>query len=807
MDISKVVSAMTLEEKCACITGADYWVLGGVESQAVEPIMVSDGPHGLRKQSGAADNMGLSQSDPATCFPTASAVACTFNTELVQTMGEALGDEARDQGVAVLLGPGVNMKRSPLCGRNFEYFSEDPHLAGELAASYIQGVQSRGVGTSLKHYACNNQETNRLIVDSVVDERALHEVYLEPFRIAIEQAQPWTVMTAYNLLNGIYCSENEWLMTHVARGEWGFEGAFVTDWGAQNSNQDSLPAGLDLVMPGPRPDYRVDIAAAVKAGTLSMAQLDEAVSRVLELHRLHEEARDIALKRDEEARLDVARMVAEESAVLLENDGILPLSSKTGVAVIGAFARQPRYQGAGSSKINPVMLDCAYDELLAEGISFTYAAGYDVQTGQTTENLLEEARCLAAEAEVVIVFAGLPDASESEGADRKDMALPDGHNALIEQVCAANGNTAVVLQGGSPVELPWREKPRAILLSYLAGCRGGRATANLLLGKANPSGKLAETWPLQLSDSPCAREYPEKTRLVRYRESIYTGYRFYDSAGIEPAYAFGHGLSYTSFSYSSLQVEHVGEDVVVSCVVRNEGTRAGKETVQVYVAPLDPGVFKAPQQLKAFTKIDLAPGEERAVSFTLPRRAFAHYNPAVQTWDVETGSYELRVSASSRDVRLSSVVEVSGSEKQPDSAPSAYHHVVLDGFSDEAFSVLYGKPYSKMIVPLRPYTINATIGDLKTSLLGSIVHYLLRRELKLFLPKDADQRKVVANLVLDTPLRSLAMSGVDMNLVHGIVDILNYHFIRGFRKIKGLRTDIKQSLASQLPQEDQASKG
>ena len=739
-DVDAVVAAMTLEEKCACLTGEGYWELGGCPRLGIGPITVSDGPHGLRRQADTADNLGLAGSEPAVCFPTASAAACSFDADLVRTMGEALGDEARGQGVAVVLGPGANMKRSPLCGRNFEYFSEDPHLAGELAAAYIEGVQSRGVGTSLKHFACNNQETNRLIVDAVVDERALHELYLEPFRIAVEKARPWTVMTAYNLLDGAYCSENARLLA-LARDEWGFDGAYVSDWGAENDNKASLPSGLDLVMPGPRADYRADVAAAVQAGELSEERLDAAVRRILELHAKHAAAEGTSVVRSLDERLDVARAVAEGSAVLLENDGALPLVPGARVAVIGAFAREPRYQGAGSSKINPVSLDCAWDALAAAGAAASYAPGYDAATGEADEALLDEAARIAAAADVAVVFVGLPDASESEGADRVDMALPD-----------------------------------------------------LLLGRANPSGKLAETWPVRLADTPCAEHFPEKGRQARYRESVYTGYRYYDAAGADVAYPFGHGLSYTEFSYRDLQVGEAPDGgFSVSCLVRNDGPCAGREAVQLYVAPLEPGAFRPPQELKGFAKAALAPGEECRVTLPLPRRAFAHYDADMRAWDVEAGAYEVRIAASSRDVRLSARVEVAGSPRREDGAPEAYHRVRPGGFSDEAFRKLYGRALPKVVVPMRPYTANATVGDLKASLVGRLVHYLLRRELRLLLAGDAERRAQAELAVMETPLRTLAMSGTNMNLVGAAVDVLNYRFIRGFKKLRALKPVLAAS--------------
>lgn len=596
-------------------------------------------------------------------------------------------------------------------------------------------------------------------------------------------------MTAYNLLNGTYCSENSWLMEDIAREEWGFRGAYVCDWGAENNNATSLPAGLDLVMPGRRVDYRDDVAHAVTSGVLPEESLNQAVQRILELHAKHEEAADLGIVRDQKARLDVARQVAEESAVLLENDGVLPLAADAPVAIIGAFSKHPRYQGAGSSKINPVSLDCAFDALEAAGITCSYAEGYEGETGEASEVQLAEAERIAHEAAVAVVFVGLPDASESEGADRATMALPAGHNALVKRVCAANPNTVVVLQGGSPVELPWRDEPRAILLSYLCGCRGGRATANLLLGRANPSGKLAETWPESLADTPCAGNYPAKGRQAFYRESIFTGYRYYDAARVRVAYPFGHGLSYTRFAYNNLRVEPDGDGFTIAFDVCNVGERFGKEAVQLYVAPQGSSVFKAPQQLKAFAKVALEPGEEQRVELSVPYRAFAHYNPVRHAWEVERGCYEVRVAASSRDVRLRMIVQVEGVVPCKDTVPQVYHEPQPGAFTNDAFKVLYGRPFPKVLTAMRPYTANATIGDLRTSLLGRVVHYVLRRELKLLIPGDKVTQKSFDQAAMDTPLRSVAMSGMDMRLIEAVVDLLNYHFIRGYKLLRSLKPE------------------
>lgn len=784
MDIEHVVQSLSIQEKCDLLTGADYWHLVDLSKWGIASFMMSDGPHGLRKQAGEGDNLGLNESVPATAFPTASAVACTFDSALVRRMGAALGEECRKEDIAMILGPGVNMKRSPLCGRNFEYFSEDPYLAGHLGSAYIEGVQSKGVGTSLKHFAGNNQETNRLIVDTVVDDRALHEIYLQAFETAVRTAQPWTLMTAYNLINGVYCSEDSWLMTKLARETWGFTGAYVTDWGALNSNEKSLPAGLDLVMPGTRIDYVLDMVESVHAGAISQEALDGAVRHLLELCARHEEGRGVSFSCDMDEHLDVARTIAEDAGVLLENDGILPLEVSQHIAVIGSFAKEPRYQGAGSSKINPIVLDNAWDAILELGVDASYAAGYDRETGEACDEAIEEAVCVARGKDAVVLFVGLPDSLESEGYDRKDLDIPAAHATLIKRVCEANPHTILVMQGGAPFVIPHKEMPRAILMSYLAGCQGGHATANLLFGRATPSGKLAESWPKSLDETPCRDAFPAPGREAYYIESIYTGYRFYDAAGIDAAYPFGYGLSYTDFSYRDLEVVEGDEVVHVSCTVCNTGKYAGKEAVQLYIAPLDPGVFKAPQQLKGFSKVALLVGEEKRVSFELDRRAFAHFDAIIQDWVVESGEYEIRIAASSRDIRLTQCMSRAGIDKvAPDAALDSYRKVQLGGFTLEGFKNLYGRAFPKALTAMRPYTINATIGDLRTSTLGKLVHLMLRILVKKIVKDKPSLQNEINVTAMETPLRSAAMSGMDMNVMYGLVDVLNYHFIRGFRKI------------------------
>jgi beta-glucosidase len=556
-NIKTTISQMTLEEKAALCSGLNFWYLKGIERLGVPSIMVTDGPHGLRKQAGEADHMGLNESVPATCFPTASALAATWNRELIFEVGKALGEECRQEKVGVILGPGVNIKRSPLCGRNFEYFSEDPYLTGEIAKSHINGIQSQGAGTSMKHYALNNQEYRRMTTDSVVDERAMREIYLAGFEIAVKEAQPWTLMCSYNKINGIYACENKRLMTDILKEEWGHQGLVVTDWGAMNERVDALNAGVELEMPGTPNGNDERIVAAVKAGTLDVAVLDRAVERILALIFKADETLSKDFTYDKQTHHTLARCVAAEGAVLLKNEGgILPVQADTKIALIGRFAKSPRYQGAGSSLMNPTQLDNLHDELVnligAENV--LYAAGYTEKGDSADEALIQEALETAGKADVTILCAGLPDMYETEGIDRAHMQMPPGHNALIQSVAAAQNKVIVVLSNGAPVEMPWVNDVPAILEGYLGGQAGAGALADILTGKVNPSGKLAETFPLQFADTP-AQPYPGGPSVVEYRESIYVGYRYYDTVGQDVLFPFGHGLSYTAFEYRDLSVK------------------------------------------------------------------------------------------------------------------------------------------------------------------------------------------------------------------------------------------------------------
>ena len=668
MDIQRIISEMTLEEKTALLSGKDFWHLKGVERLGIPEIMVTDGPHGLRKQAGTSDHLGLNASVPATAFPTAAATACSFDRELIYEMGEALGEMCQQEDVAVILGPGTNIKRSPLCGRNFEYFSEDPYLAGEMAAALILGVQSKNVGTSVKHFAMNNQETRRMSVSVLADARTKREIYLAPFETAIKKGKPWTVMCSYNKISGVYSSENQWLLNDLLRGEWGFEGMTMTDWGACNDHIEGVRAGMDLAMPSLGDSADKQLADAVRDGVLDEKYVDEAVERVLNVIQKFTENR----KKDPDfflgAQHHQARKIARESAVLLKNDGVLPLKSKGKIAFIGAFAETPRYQGGGSSHINASEITSALQAVRSVA-KVEYAKGYSIDTDQVNPELQAEAVALAKKADVAVLFVGLTDAYESEGYDRSHMRMPENQNALIDAVCAVNDRVVVVLHNGSPVEMPWADKVGGILEMYLGGQAVGGATVDLLFGAVSPSGKLAETFPMHLEDNPSYLNFPGNGDQVEYREGIYVGYRWYDTRKMPVRWAFGYGLSYTQFEYSNLRVNKEkiaqGEGVRVAIDVKNVGHMGAKEVVQLYVHSAHNGAARPEQELKGFEKVYIAPGKTETVEFELNPRAFAYYESAIRDWYVEGGAYEIRIGASSRDIRAAKTIEIEAGKPIP----------------------------------------------------------------------------------------------------------------------------------------------
>ncbi len=685
MDIQKLISQMTLEEKASLCSGDDFWHTKAVERLGIPRTMVSDGPHGLRKQDEAADHLGINDSIKAVCFPTASATAASFDPDMLQVMGEAIGESCQHEQVSVVLGPAVNIKRSPLCGRNFEYFSEDPYLAGKMCTAMIQGVQSRNIGTSIKHFALNSQEHRRMSSSSDCDERTIREIYFPAFEMAVKKAQPWTVMCSYNKINGVYASENHWLLTEVLRDEWGFEGYTMSDWGAVSDRAAGVAAGLDLEMPSSGGVNDRKIVEAVKAGTLDEKAVDLACERILKIvFRYLENARP-ATPWDKEKQHAMAAAIAADCMVLLKNEGeLLPLDKEADVAFIGEFAEKPRFQGGGSSHINCFRTTGAVEAAKAAGLRVTYAPGYSVAEDTLTEERLAEAVAAAKAAKAVVVFAGLPDSYESEGYDRKHMRMPECQNRLIEAVAAANPNTAVVLHNGSPVEMPWIGKVRAVLEAYLGGQAVGEAAVRVLFGDVNPSGHLPETFPVKLEDNPSYLFYGGEGNRTEYREGVFVGYRYYDKKQAEVLFPFGHGLSYTAFEFSNIRVsaEKIKDTdtLTVTATVTNTGKRAGKAVAQLYVGDPESTPIRPVRELKGFEKVALQPGESRDVSFTLDKRAFAYWNEEIHDWHVETGEFTLEIGDSSRNLPLKASVTVESTVELPRhyTADSIYMDIMKD---------------------------------------------------------------------------------------------------------------------------------
>lgn len=666
-NLKELISQMTLEEKAGMCSGLDFWHLKGVERLGIPSLMVSDGPHGLRKQDDKADHLGINDSINAVCFPPAVLSACSFDRDLLETLGETVGDEAQATDLSVVLGPAVNIKRSPLCGRNFEYYSEDPYLAGESAAAFIKGVQSRHVGTSIKHFAANNQEFNRMSASSEVDERTMREIYLPAFETAVKKSQPYTVMCSYNKINGTYASENPWLLTKVLRDEWGFEGYVMSDWGAVNDRVEGLKAGLELEMPSSNRINDAEIVKAVQEGTLDEAILDRAVERILNIvfeYVDNRKEQPLTLEEDHE----FAQKVAEESIVLLKNEeAILPLKENEAVAFIGGFVKNPRYQGGGSSHVNSFKVTSVWDAL--EGKEHViYAEGFSAETDVYDENLAAEAIEIAKQADKAVIFAGLPESFESEGYDRKHMHLPECQNKLIAEITKVQPNIIVVLHNGSAVEMPWVNDVKGLVEAYLGGQAVGQAEANILYGNVNPSGKLAETLPIKLEDNPSYLNFGDGDK-VEYNEGIFVGYRYYDKKKMEVAFPFGYGLSYTTFEYSNVKTDKdtltEGETLQVSVDVTNTGDKFGKEIVQLYVADKTEAIRRPEKELKGFEKVALNPGETKRVTFTVDKRSLAWYNTEIQDWYAASGAYELLIAASSQDVRLTKTIQWKSTQVLP----------------------------------------------------------------------------------------------------------------------------------------------
>lgn len=666
-DIRSLVKNMTLKEKCSLLSGEDFWHTKAVERLGIPAIMVSDGPHGLRKQDESCEGGGENDSIKAVCFPAACATTSSFDPELMKKLGETLGDECQAEDVSTILGPAINIKRSPLCGRNFEYMSEDPYLAGELAAAYINGVQSKGVGVSLKHFALNNQEYRRLTCSSNCDERTMREIYLSAFETAVRKSQPRTIMHSYNLINGVYAGESRWLLHEVLRKEWGFNGVVMSDWGAVNNRVAGVKAGGDLEMPGHGGVNDKKILKAARKDKKLLKRIDESCFRILRWVYDFVDGRQQGCF-DFEKHHEIARQLEEESIVLLKNDGMLPLPARGKFALIGEFAKKPRYQGGGSSHINAITVKPAFDAFQKAGLEFSYEQGYIIEEKEEDESksaeLLAAAVASAKTCGTAVVFAGLPDSFESEGYDRKHLNMPESQNKLIDALVDAGVKVAVVMHNGSPVVMPWRDKVNAIVEAYLGGEAVGEAVVNVLTGKVNPSGKLAETFPLRLEDTPSFLTFANDTQNCEYSEGVYVGYRWYDTRKMEVEYPFGFGLSYTTFEYSNLELnsdcisdgKKGKQQITARITVKNSGTVEGKEVVQLYVSDKTGFAPRPEKELKGFKKVSLKPGESVRVEFTLDKRSFAYYNTALGDWYAPSGTYEIQVGASSRDIRATAPV-------------------------------------------------------------------------------------------------------------------------------------------------------
>ena len=806
-NIQDIIESLTLTEKASLCSGEDFWNLKGIPEKGVPSVMVTDGPHGLRKQAGSADHIGLNTSVPATCFPTAAGLAATWDDSLLEEIGRALGRESRDQQVAVILGPGANIKRSPLCGRNFEYFSEDPFLTGRMAAAHIRGVQSEGVGTSLKHFAVNNQERRRMVIDAVVDERALRELYLAGFEYAVREAQPATVMCAYNRVNEVYCSEHRELLRTILKDEWGFAGLVVTDWGATNDRVEGLKAGLDLEMPGSRGVNDARIVAAVEGGLLDERVLDEVVSRILSVVLPAAETLSRPASCDYDEHHKLARTASARSVVLLKNErGVLPLrADSASIAVIGEFAVHPRYQGAGSSLIQPTRVVSAWDALqeYIDESRVQYAAGYDRNNGQPDQTRIDEACTVAQNADTVLLFAGLPDSFESEGFDRTHLDLPASHTALIRAVAAVNPNTIVILSNGAPVTMPWLADVPAVLESYLGGQASGSGVADVLFGTVNPSGRLAETFPACIDDVSSSPNFPGGTAAVAYVESVYVGYRYHASGGPQPLFPFGYGLSYTEFSWSGLKVQERDGQWQVSCRVTNVGQVAGAEVVQLYIRDVESSVFRPDRELKGFARVELAPGERKTVTMTIDRRAFAFWDTGTHEWKVEAGAFEILLGASSTDIRLSGSVEIESDDQVSEWASTlqtrapGYYSPGAERFRPPApggeFETLLCRPLRALDrAGRRRFTRTSTLEDISSTVFGWYLRRKFLRMVRASAAPDADERNVrmMLAIVNEMPLRNLGMmsdGAVSMDLVDGLVDILNGRVWRGARAIRAAR--------------------
>ncbi|MBI9106470.1 MAG: glycoside hydrolase family 3 C-terminal domain-containing protein [Spirochaetales bacterium] len=798
-DIKKIIKELSIEEKAVLCAGRKDWHFRGLPKYGLAELMACDGPHGLRKQDDDAVNPRAS-SLASTCFPTASALASSWNTDLMYRIGTILADECRAERVSVLLGPGVNIKRSPLCGRNFEYFSEDPLLSGELASALINGVQDAGVGCSLKHFTANNQESLRMTIDALIDERTLREIYLPAFETAVKKSSPWTIMCSYNRINGEYVSESRRLLTDILRTDWGWDGVLITDWGACNNRTEGLAAGQDIEMPDSGPENAAKIAEAVRTGSLPEEVLDRTVTRILNLL-------DKAAPIDSPKPVSLenhhllAREAAAESIVLLKNENsVLPLTADDRIAVIGEFAVNPRYQGAGSSRVNPTALDIFLDEIRKHYPEAVYAAGYRLGSDSIQTSLIVEAVSAVENADKIIILTGLPDEHESEGFDRPDLKLPESHNRLIEALISTGKQLVICLSNGAPVQMPWNEGVHAVLECYLGGQAGAGALSDVLTGAICPSGKLAETFPLRLEDNPSSAWFPGGPRQVEYREGIYVGYRYYETAGVPVLYPFGHGLSYTSFVYSELRLSQKEIDVRgsssdeellnLSFDIENTGKCTGKEICQLYVGGPGKVVHRPDRELRGFIKLEIAPGERQKANLSLSLRSFSHWDSGSERWAVEPGKYRIMIGASANDIRLEADLSILSDYSSSSAKGSDYQRIgedpgLIHRISDDCFEAAYGRELPANF-PKKNIDRTTTLTEFSSTLTGKLLLKFALKNAEKQSHGNENSAGMYQAMVRDMPLRAVAGLSdrkISFEMVDALIDMGRGRLLRGLSRL------------------------
>lgn len=753
MNYEDIINKMSLEEKAQLCVGDDYWNSKELEKYKIPKIKMSDGPHGLRVQKEKADNLGINESEVSICFPASSTLGNSWNKEMAYQLGKALGQEAYEENVNIVLGPAINIKRTPLCGRNFEYFSEDPYLTGILASEYVKGLQEQNVGACVKHFAVNNQENRRRTIDVIIDERNLREIYLKAFEMTIENSKPWSIMSAYNKVNGQYCSENTHLLEDILRKEWKYKGIVISDWGAENDRVKGIENDHELEMPGGRGNGVEEIIRAVKNGRINETKLNSIVDRIITIAKKGENNKnDKKYDRDEHHK--IAQKIAEESIVLLKNEeNILPIKD-TKIALIGDMAKHPRYQGAGSSTINPYKIENAYDNLKENNIKFDYAKGYERIESENDEMLRKEAVEIAKKNKIVIIFAGLTENFESEGVDRTNLNIPENQNKLIEEIYKVNKNIIVVLSNGTPILMPWKDKVKAIITGYLGGEAGATAMINCILGKVNPSGKLAETYPERLEDTPCYKNYPGNELTVEYQESIYVGYRFYDINNMNVLFPFGYGLSYTDFEYSNLKIQRIENNINVSFTIKNIGNLKGKEIAQIYISQDNPTIFKPKKELKAFQKIELDVGEQKEVKITLNKNAFEYYNTETNTWNIEQGKYKILVGKSSIDIVLEKEIFIESNDKNIEKRYSdKYYNGNIHEINDKEFEELLGRKIPRRHLKIEEINEENTLEQIKETKIGKFIYENQMKKMEKLLKEQNVNKATKVMMDLQKPLK------------------------------------------------------